>query len=543
MVSKSGKFRFRKNFDIGAPAAEEDERFLKNCFIDNGDIQLLLDCDNPKRLIIGRTGSGKTALLHRLKELEEHVIPVIPYDLSIEYISNSNIIRFFTDAGVKLELFYKLLWRHIFTVEVIREKYKIYSSEDQNRVWNVLVNLFAGNSRKKKALDFLKKHGGEFFQQIEERVKEATRRTEKELSASLSAVFGAEANISVNDNFSDEEKVQIRKLGQDVVNNVQIRDLNEMFGLLNEILDDEQQRFYIVLDGLDDAWVDDTIKLHLIRALIDTIREFQKVNFVKVIACLRTDLIERVFRLTRSAGLQEEKMQGLYLPLTWSKDQLISLLDTRINQMAKDAYTTATVIHKDVLPNRKGNKDNGLDYLLKRTANRPRDVISFFNACIKQAVDSPKINWPMLKKAEGEYSRGRLRALADEWIEDYPSLIEFVDLFKNMPSSFRLSDITEEQLQNWSLYYLTNDPAETCHLHVYVQEFFSGSLDASVFKVSMASILYRVGFLGVKLESFDSVQFATPESRSVSSSNLSEDTICEIHPMYWRVLGIHGDTA
>jgi hypothetical protein len=48
-----------KNSDIGAPDAESDDLFLENCFQDTGDLETLLDCSNPKCLVLGRTGSGK----------------------------------------------------------------------------------------------------------------------------------------------------------------------------------------------------------------------------------------------------------------------------------------------------------------------------------------------------------------------------------------------------------------------------------------------------------------------------------------------------
>ena len=69
-----------------------------------------------------------------------------------------------------------------------------------------------------------------------------------------------------------------------------------------------------------------------------------------------------------------------------------------------------------------------MDYLLKRTLMRPRDVIMFFNACIKKAEGNPQITPQMIKEAEGEYSRQRLRSLADEWSADYPYLMTIFDI-------------------------------------------------------------------------------------------------------------------
>ena len=58
------KFTFRKHATIGAAAAEEDAKFLSECFVDTGDLEVLLDCSDRRRIILGRTGAGKSALLN-----------------------------------------------------------------------------------------------------------------------------------------------------------------------------------------------------------------------------------------------------------------------------------------------------------------------------------------------------------------------------------------------------------------------------------------------------------------------------------------------
>ena len=62
-AKRSGSFTFRKNSTIGAAAAEDDLYYLERCFIDTGDLGVLVDPNNAKRIVIGRTGLWKTALL------------------------------------------------------------------------------------------------------------------------------------------------------------------------------------------------------------------------------------------------------------------------------------------------------------------------------------------------------------------------------------------------------------------------------------------------------------------------------------------------
>ena len=102
----TAKFRFRKHQKIGAADAEHDQQFLRDCFVDSGDLQVLMDCARPERIVLGRTGAGKTALLGRLaQEQEEHTVQISPEQLSLTYLSNSMLLRYLADIGVPPQLY------------------------------------------------------------------------------------------------------------------------------------------------------------------------------------------------------------------------------------------------------------------------------------------------------------------------------------------------------------------------------------------------------------------------------------------------------
>ena len=83
-------FKFRKLQNIGAAGAEEDE-FLTECFVDNGYLSPLQDINHRGLILLGRTGSGKTALLRMLKDKrEKNTITISPENLALTYVSNSN---------------------------------------------------------------------------------------------------------------------------------------------------------------------------------------------------------------------------------------------------------------------------------------------------------------------------------------------------------------------------------------------------------------------------------------------------------------------
>src|ERR1700686_2890234 len=98
--------RFRRNIDIGAADAENDDLYLANCFVDTGDVATILDCESSKCIILGRTGIGKTALIKEIHKHAGHLAELSPEALSLQYITNSNVLRFFEEAGVHLDIFY-----------------------------------------------------------------------------------------------------------------------------------------------------------------------------------------------------------------------------------------------------------------------------------------------------------------------------------------------------------------------------------------------------------------------------------------------------
>lgn len=149
-MKSNNNFVYRKHMSIGEADAECDRAYLEHCFVNTGDLDALLDPKNPKCIVLGRTGSGKTALLDRLAHSSENIIILEPESLSLNHISNSNIIRFFEEIGVNLDIFYTLLWRHIFTVELVKKKYHINSETAKKGFMDSLASIFDFDFKKRK---------------------------------------------------------------------------------------------------------------------------------------------------------------------------------------------------------------------------------------------------------------------------------------------------------------------------------------------------------------------------------------------------------
>jgi hypothetical protein len=538
------RFRFRNTDTIGVADAESDHAFLHDCFVDEGIIDLLIDCDDHRRIILGRTGAGKTALLNKLAEKSSTAIAVQPESLALAYISNSTILRFVHELGVNLDVFFKLLWRHVFTVEIIKAHFHLDSARGSEGVLDWIRGQFSDKKRQhEKALAYLETWGSRFWEQTDYRIEELTTKLERELKASIGgALHIANFDISGDQKLSQEQKAKVVERAMFVVNQVQIQELSYVLELLDSILADPQKRYYIIIDRLDENWVEEGLRYLLIRALIETVRDFRRVRNAKIVISLRHDLIDRVVRMSRDVGFQEEKYESLYFDLNWTQEQLIDLLDLRINRLVRQRYTSQKVTHKDLLPKLIDNIP-AIDYILARTLMRPRDVILFFNACIRQASSNPEITPQMLKQAEGEYSRLRLRSLADEWNADFPDLMLCAELLKNRRSSFVLTDITDDECIDLAIKLLGQKSQRKGEFAEVLGDIERDPSKTDSLRKVIASMFYRVGLVGLKLEAYDSFVWSTSGRRSVSAAEIRTGVHLSVHPCFWRSLGINPEVS
>lgn len=540
MASKSATFQFRPHDSIGSADAEQDNDFLESCFVDTGDLGIIRDCENPRRIVVGRTGSGKTALLLRLADEETNVISVKPESLALTYISNSTVLNFVLSLGVKLDIFFRLLWRHVFTVEVIKAHFQIDSEADKNKFIEWVEARFR-DKKHKRVIEYLEKFGTSFWEETEYRVKEVTTRLESDLETTLGGSVGwVTGKLKGAQSLSEEQKQEIIHRAQSVVNSIQIRELSEIIDLLGDILAREpQKRYFLTIDRLDEDWIEDRLRYHLVRALIETVRDFRKARSVKIVVALRYDLLDRVFRITRDPGFQEDKYESLLLPLQWDKPGLVGVLDTRINRLVEQRYTKQTVKYEHLLPKRVKPNVPTIDYILDRTFMRPRDVIQFFNLCIVQAKTSPTITLQMFRIAEGEYSRTRLRALAEEWYADYPELMAMKDVLKNRPPRFSVRELTHNDCGDLCLNYVIGGGRRSSELGDAAYNVVQTDMTVEEFRSLLVQVFFKVGLVGIRSSAKENyIWSAGGFRRSISIAEIHPTTKVSIHPCFWRTLGV-----
>ena len=214
------RFRLRKGIELGKLAAENEKSLLERVFIDQGRLDHLVDPDSPQFLILGRTGSGKTALIEQVKSRVEHASALNPEELSMQYLHNSQVLKQLVQWGVNLDVFYKFLWRHVCVLQLIRMRYQ--DEEDTAGVVEQILRLVSSSKReaehaREEAQRYLHDYGDEFWQTTDTRIKKLVDEVESKLKgdatidASLKAGF---VSMSGGTGFS-AESTQKQKIERD----------------------------------------------------------------------------------------------------------------------------------------------------------------------------------------------------------------------------------------------------------------------------------------------------------------------------------------
>lgn len=528
-----------RNCTIGAPDAETDRELLSACFVNNGCLDQISDPKSHSSIIVGRTGSGKSATLIRLEQTARNVISISPSDLSFRYVENSTVLKFFRDAGVNLDVFYRMLWRHVLITELLKARYDWDSEQAVSSWFDNVFNKLKRDPARSRALRYLQDWGDKFWQDTEVRVKEVTEKVESELKASISAsAYFAKAGTEGLAKLSEEEKSEICTRGSSVVNKIQLKELAKLFSFMaDEVFNDDQKPFYVTIDNLDENWVSSSSKFLLIRSLIEEIKSFKKIKNVKIIIALRQDLLETVYNETRDGGFQEEKYEAYYAPLKWNERDLIALLETRINEVFRKKYTGRPVKLSEILPKDRGS-ERSISYILERTFLRPRDVISFVNECLALSEGKPRITWALMFNAEEVYSQKRFRSVLDEWTQVYPSLKGITNLVRNMSESFVLADIKQTAVDAVILKVAADEYTDS--LGDIATRFFApgNNIKTDTFVAEAMCVLYHVGVIGLKRSSTSPFVWAYRDGRQFSAEDVDGETHFRVHKMFLRELGV-----
>lgn len=539
------RFQFKPGFSIGAIAAEQDT-LLAECFVTSSSYESIIDIDDPRCGIIGRSGTGKTAIFYELKRNAQQVIEINPESLAFQFLGSSDMISALRESNITLDYFYKLLWRHVFVVEILKKRFP-----DESRRYGLIFQLIEHLKRtvkpdreRDRAIKYLDDWGATIIQAPQERIKTIHDTFSRRLRLRIGMIGGWAELLGVGTGIEGEtenkEEVTERiRLVKEEVNQIQVQDLNAVKKYLDtEILTNPQRPYYVIIDDLDRFWVEDPLVYELIRALILEIYDWSDVDNIKIIYALRDNILSKIESEFTSRSYQREKLEAQRTRIIWTRKQLEQIIDKRLEIISRKMRVTDTPTLDDILPKKRSNTPSGKDYIFERTFLRPRDIIDFINKASEVALMNTALSFVNIHEAEIRYSKGRLQAAHDEWRENCPGIEILTQILHGSPRHFDLSWISEDDLERvfsnpklpgegW-LYLLGQD---------YITRYSENKTAAiAICRRQIMKIFYEIGIIGVRTPPSLTIKYSYQAYPLLDDLELEGDLQFHIHPMFYRAL-------
>ncbi|MCG6202800.1 hypothetical protein, partial [Psychromonas antarctica] len=234
-------YKFKKNDIIGNLDAETDS-YLESCFYESnvfkGIVNFNSGIDNPdftRRVIVGRTGSGKTALIKRLVSHDYIKIhdTIEAENTVFEHINNNKFISELVKNGIDLRVFYKSLWLHVLLVKVINQLYQSTSGS----FLDLIRDLNPTKKKKYKpeiAKEYLESYKDNFFN--DSVVTEIAEKMQQELSGKANFEI-----FNVTGKATEESIKKVQRETSSYVSRELIRKQKELIKIIKEEFSDNKQ--------------------------------------------------------------------------------------------------------------------------------------------------------------------------------------------------------------------------------------------------------------------------------------------------------------
>lgn len=441
-----------------------------------------------KTLIVGRKGSGKSAICLMLKNAlsSEKCALVTPDEISADEI------RRFHLPGIPPEQSKKLIWRYVFAVQIAK-----FILAYGKRLGNDAVPTAADELSAIRR--FLLDNGEvddvsftERFWRIVEKLKGAI--SVEAFSVKVSVERPAEApsqGARTNDRLDLVEarlESAARKLS----------------------IDSSDTAFHLLIDQLEKVWSNDRESDSMVVGLLLAAKETrERFQFLTVTVFLRTDIYEQLQFQDR------DKFRGDEFRIDWDESRLLDLILARAQASAGEEVTR-DILFGHLFPSSVDGQSTA-KFLVSRTLMRPRDIIQLCNACRDTARTNghASVAETDIQQAIGLYSNWKLSDLQNEWTINYPFLADAFVLLAN--SSYLLHrDSFEATLGQVQLDLASRYP----------------SLSHTFSTDTLLSILYAIGLLGVVRNGQTFYSFHANAERQIKAN----DREFVLHPCFRSAL-------
>lgn len=435
--------------NFGKVSAERDEN-LAEYFYDNGVLRNIIS--SPLSfLILGRKGAGKTAVFKYLTEKSQEYLSENDILVSLSFDDyNWNIHSLLQNNEKADSLSYRQSWKFIILIETVKAIKSWYSK-----------NNLSAPKEIEKAHKLLEKLFDSPIPTIYQIIGTKL--------LSLSGLKLPKAGLDLEEGSFDSMELNAGEITFDEVkkNNSLQQHLSEniqnIISLLEKALYTQKNsnlKVFICFDRVDEAW--DEVSYESSRKVIaglvnacDALTSHYK-GFLRPIVFLREDIFE-VLSLNDSNKLREDCGQLLH----WNKTSIQKLVLSRVNFFAHLNSVKIFNNLEEIFEKREmRQRAKPLNYILKRTMMRPRDLIAFFNQIVDAMKDkredpfsdltytSEVIDSECIYEAEPGYSDYLRKEIIDEWGVQYPMIGDLLSSLQNNSfTNFTQSDLFNELIK------------------------------------------------------------------------------------------------
>lgn len=424
----------------GDDSAERDNHLL-SYFVDTESYKRLVRKD--KSIVVGRKGSGKSALRKKLEEVfseeeDMHVINISPKYSSIRNILNDKSLA----EGFGEEIFFQHSWLRQIMLDCLC------------RIGHGAKGKYA-----KDSLEFART------------ISKELNRTSKDIVENISDVL---ERIKVKAGKLGELGLQLEK---------ELRNVADVDALEHHVsnITNDGAKFVVMVDDLDLGWDNSPISNNLLLGLLSATSQLKALSVnIHVIIFLREDVYSILMEKTQHS----DKYRNIER-VRWDKEGLISLLEERIRfNFSMNNMDASDHPFNDVFPQTVGthNSDN---WLVERTLSRPRELIQIARF-YTESLDGSEPDDNMLKLCESTYSSWKLDDLCTEYSNQYPGLSDIFSFWKT--SFFRYKYHLKQDDIHEMIYKLFTEA-------VINKEWFNTLASEANFD-GLLSVLYEIGFIG-----------------------------------------------
>ncbi len=405
VISSSGNFLSQINF--GSSAAENEFRNLGNYFVKTHEYNRALRGEG--RLVVGRKGSGKTAIFLQVRDQMRNKVNSIILDLKPDGYQLKKFKESVLDLmqeGTK-EHTVTVFWEYLLYLEIC---HKIL--EKDKKIWGRNPDIY------------------EKYIELERLYKRDDFVQEGDFSERLSKLL---SNITQEFDTKYADQKDKRLTTEELTELLYIHDVHKLKENVIDYLKSKES-LLILIDNLDKGWPtqgvgpDDVL---MIRTLLEATRKIEKTMARENISghslvFLRNDVYEKLIDNTPDRG-----KEGL-ISIDWTDPKLLSeIIFQRLVFNGVDSTKKFEHIWREICdPIYNGEASS--EYLIKRCLMRPRCLLDLIEYCVSHAVNlrREKIQAEDIEKGLVSYSMGLIRdfgyEIRDVWSEAEDVLYSFI---------------------------------------------------------------------------------------------------------------------